>query len=177
MGKELGISDDMWSHIEYKGIIEQDKTMIQWASDDEETVTGNRDWAVKLGTEIFYSAKLGCCAFNRKQMPYNAFRQDSPSKDQSGRHKKIIVAGRWCGKVWMSNQVHPMLIVKDDDDDYHSEFSHGFNGAEAVNMGTPGWLRVARDAAIRRVSIDIAPIVSDSQLLYDLAMPLSSRYN
>ncbi|KAM0035185.1 putative [histone H3]-dimethyl-L-lysine(36) demethylase [Helianthus debilis subsp. tardiflorus] len=57
---------------------------------------------------------------------------------------------------------------------YHSGFSHGFNCAEAVNMATPGWLRVAREAAIRRVSVGIAPMVSDSQLLYDLAMSMSS---
>ncbi|KAF5817229.1 putative [histone H3]-lysine-36 demethylase [Helianthus annuus] len=57
---------------------------------------------------------------------------------------------------------------------YHSGFSHGFNCAEAVNMATPGWLRVARVAAIRRVSVGIAPMVSDSQLLYDLTMSMSS---
>ncbi|KAJ0785429.1 putative [histone H3]-dimethyl-L-lysine(36) demethylase [Helianthus annuus] len=122
MGKELGTSYNMWTHVKYKAITEQEKTMIQWALDDEETATGNQDWAVKMGIDIFYSAKLGCSSSYKKQMPYNAviynaFRQDYPSDDQSGRQKKITVAGRWCGKVWISNQVHPLLLVRDDDHD------------------------------------------------------------
>ncbi|XP_076933077.1 lysine-specific demethylase REF6-like [Bidens hawaiensis] len=57
---------------------------------------------------------------------------------------------------------------------YHSGFSHGYNCADAVNMATPGWLRVAREAAIRRACIDSPPLLCDSQLLYDLALSLSS---
>ncbi|XP_022032385.1 lysine-specific demethylase REF6-like [Helianthus annuus] len=122
MGKELGTSYNMLTHVKYKSITEQEKTMIQWALDDEETATGNQDWAVKMGIDIFYSAKLGCSSSYKKQMPYNAviynaFRQDYPSDDQSGRQKKITVAGRWCGKVWISNQVHPLLLVRDDEHD------------------------------------------------------------
>ncbi|XP_071729359.1 lysine-specific demethylase REF6-like [Rutidosis leptorrhynchoides] len=53
---------------------------------------------------------------------------------------------------------------------YHSGFSHGFNCAEAVNIATPEWLILARDAAIRRASINLAPLVSHYQLLYDQAL-------
>ncbi|KAI3806998.1 hypothetical protein L1987_22918 [Smallanthus sonchifolius] len=125
VSKELGISDDMWTNVGYTDVTEQDKTIIQWALDDEETATGNQVWAVKLGVDIFYSARLGGSPFYKRQMPYNsviynAFQQKSPSDDEttpdeSGGQKKTIVAGRWCGKVWMFNQVNPLLTVRDDD--------------------------------------------------------------
>ncbi|GFS39848.1 relative of early flowering 6 [Actinidia rufa] len=41
---------------------------------------------------------------------------------------------------------------------YHSGFSHGFNCGEAANIATPGWLRVAKDAAIRRAAINCPPM-------------------
>lgn len=52
----------------------------------------------------------------------------------------------------------------------------GFNCGEAANIATPEWLRVAKDAAIRRASINYPPMVSHFQLLYDLALALCSRY-
>ncbi|XP_074381751.1 lysine-specific demethylase JMJ705-like isoform X2 [Apium graveolens] len=58
---------------------------------------------------------------------------------------------------------------------YHSGFSHGFNCAESSNIGTPEWLRYASKAAIRRAAVDCPLLVSHNQLLYDLAMSLSSR--
>ncbi|KAK9073560.1 hypothetical protein SSX86_007884 [Deinandra increscens subsp. villosa] len=126
VGKELGISDNIWTDVGYIDATEKDKELIQWALEEEETATGTQDWAVRLGIDIFHSAKLGRSISYKKQMPYNsviynAFRQFSPSNDvltpkQSGKQKKSIVAGRWCGKVWMSNQVHPLLALRYDDD-------------------------------------------------------------
>ncbi|PQQ21747.1 lysine-specific demethylase REF6 [Prunus yedoensis var. nudiflora] len=58
---------------------------------------------------------------------------------------------------------------------YHTGFSHGFNCGEAANIATPEWLKVAKDAAIRRASINYPPMVSHFQLLYDLALALCSR--
>ncbi|XP_028781829.1 lysine-specific demethylase REF6 isoform X2 [Neltuma alba] len=58
---------------------------------------------------------------------------------------------------------------------YHTGFSHGFNCGEAANIATPEWLRVAKDAAIRRASINYPPMVSHFQLLYDLALALCTR--
>jgi hypothetical protein len=49
---------------------------------------------------------------------YEAFGYGSPNDStvklktysrRQSRAKKIVLAGRWCGKVWMSNQVHPYL--------------------------------------------------------------------
>ncbi|KAL9264700.1 Lysine-specific demethylase REF6-like protein, partial [Drosera capensis] len=58
---------------------------------------------------------------------------------------------------------------------YHSGFSHGFNVGEASNIATPEWLRFAKEAAIRRASINYPPMVSHFQLLYDLALGIGSR--
>lgn len=55
-------------------------------------------------------------------------------------------------------------------------FHVGFNCGEAANIATPEWLRFAKDAAIRRASINYPPMVSHFQLLYDLALALSSRF-
>lgn len=52
----------------------------------------------------------------------------------------------------------------------------GHNLGEAANIATPGWLMVAKDAAIRRASINCPPMVSHFQLLYDLALSLCSRF-
>lgn len=52
----------------------------------------------------------------------------------------------------------------------------GFNCGEAANIATPEWLGFAKDAAIRRASINYPPMVSHYQLLYDLAVALCSRY-
>lgn len=54
-------------------------------------------------------------------------------------------------------------------------FNIGFNCAEAANIATPEWLRVAKDAAVRRASVNCPPMVSHFQLLYDLALSFSSR--
>lgn len=55
-------------------------------------------------------------------------------------------------------------------------FGLGFNCGEAANIATPEWLRVAKEAAIRRAAINCPPMVSHFQLLYDLALSLSSRF-
>lgn len=52
----------------------------------------------------------------------------------------------------------------------------GFNCGEAANIATPEWLNIAKDAAIRRASINYPPMVSHFQLLYDLAIAMHSRY-
>ncbi|GAB2276778.1 hypothetical protein Dimus_011493 [Dionaea muscipula] len=58
---------------------------------------------------------------------------------------------------------------------YHIGFSHGFNCGEAANFGTPQWLNVAKDAAVRRAAMDHLPMLSHQQLLYLLTMSFVSR--
>ncbi|GMH11256.1 hypothetical protein Nepgr_013097 [Nepenthes gracilis] len=58
---------------------------------------------------------------------------------------------------------------------YHVGFSHGFNCGEAANFGTPQWLKVAKEAAVRRAAMDLLPMLSHQQLLYLLTMSFVSR--
>ncbi|XP_043699581.1 lysine-specific demethylase SE14 isoform X1 [Telopea speciosissima] len=58
---------------------------------------------------------------------------------------------------------------------YHVGFSHGFNCGEAANFGTPQWLKVAKDAAVRRAAMNYLPMLSHQQLLYLLTMSFVPR--
>ncbi|KAL3650010.1 hypothetical protein CASFOL_006413 [Castilleja foliolosa] len=58
---------------------------------------------------------------------------------------------------------------------YHIGFSHGFNCGEAANFGTPKWLTVAKEAAVRRAAMNFLPMLSHQQLLYLLTMSFISR--
>ncbi|KAG5049947.1 hypothetical protein JHK85_011050 [Glycine max] len=128
VAEDLGI-DYMWKNIEYSHASKEDEEKIQSALDSEEAIPGNGDWAVKLGINLFYSANLSRSPLYSKQMPYNsviysAFGCSSPASSpvepkvyqrRVNRQKKIV-AGKWCGKVWMSNQVHPLLAKRDFED-------------------------------------------------------------
>ncbi|CAA7033953.1 unnamed protein product [Microthlaspi erraticum] len=58
---------------------------------------------------------------------------------------------------------------------YHVGFSHGFNCGEAANFGTPQWLSIAKEAAVRRAAMNYLPMLSHQQLLYLLTMSFVSR--
>ncbi|XVF08775.1 hypothetical protein REPUB_Repub07fG0031900 [Reevesia pubescens] len=124
--EELGINYP-WNDILFGDATKDDEERIQSALDSEDVTPGNGDWAVKLGINLFYSANLSRSTLYSKQMPYNcviysAFGRDSPASSptklnvygrRSGKQKKVV-AGKWCGKVWMSNQVHPFLAHSDE---------------------------------------------------------------
>ncbi|XP_061360879.1 lysine-specific demethylase REF6 [Gastrolobium bilobum] len=128
VAEDLGIGY-MWKNIAYKHATKEDEEMIQSALDSEEAIPGNGDWAVKLGINLFYSANLSRSPLYSKQMPYNSviyyvFGRNSPASSpiqpkvyqrRANRQKKVV-AGKWCGKVWMSNQVHPLLAKRDSED-------------------------------------------------------------
>lgn len=135
--EELGI-DYLWNDITFRDPTREDEENIQSAFDSEEATPGSGDWAVKMGINLFYSANLSRSSLYSKQMPYNsviydAFGYTSPASSPSklnvyGRKRKVVV-GRWCGKVWMSNQVHPFLIKPDTEDlDYEHEQDRSFSG-------------------------------------------------
>jgi hypothetical protein len=112
-----------WKDILFKEATIEDREKIQEVVQDEEAIPTNSDWAVKLGINLYYSANLAKSPLYNKQVPYNrviyeAFGYGSPNDSpvklkaysrRQGKAKKIVLAGRWCGKVWMSNQVHPYL--------------------------------------------------------------------
>ncbi|KAE8688953.1 Lysine-specific demethylase REF6 [Hibiscus syriacus] len=125
VAEELGI-DHPWNDILYGDATKDDEEQIQSALDSEDAIPGNGDWAVKLGINLFYSANLSRSTLYSKQMPYScviytAFGRCSASNSpmklnvygrRSSRSRKVL-AGKWCGKVWMSNQVHPFLAQRD----------------------------------------------------------------
>lgn len=122
LAAEMKVEYD-WKDIHFREANMEDRDMIQEVLQDEETIPTNSDWAVKLGDNLYYSANLAKSPIYNKQIPYNkviyrAFGCDSPDNSpvnlktcerNQGRQKKVVFAGRWCGRVWMSNQVHPYL--------------------------------------------------------------------
>lgn len=129
VAEELGI-DYLWKGIHFREATNDDKEKIRSALDDEQIVPGPGDWAVKLGINLYFSANLSKSPLYSKQMPYNAVLYkafgrrspvDSPTKPKvslrkPGRQKKIVVAGKWCGRVWMTSQVHPYLANRDSEE-------------------------------------------------------------
>lgn len=120
MAGDLGIVYH-WKEINFQDATKEDKDSIKSALDDEEAVPTNTDWAVKMGINLYYNANQSKSPLYTKQMPYNAIiykafgqEQEPSTRPGPGRHKKIVVAGRWCGKVWMTNQVHPFLARMKD---------------------------------------------------------------
>ncbi|CAJ1943713.1 unnamed protein product [Sphenostylis stenocarpa] len=138
VAEELEI-DYLWKTTIYRQSKREDEERIQSALDSEEAIPGNEDWAVKLGINLFYSANLSRSALYSKQIPYNsviynAFGQSSPASShtepkvyqrRTNRQKKVV-AGKWCGKVWMSNQVHPLLAKRDSKDVEDEKALHGW---------------------------------------------------
>lgn len=126
MAEDLG-DHCVWNNISFRKASKEDEETIQTALESEEAIHGNGDWAVKLGINLFYSANLSRSPLYCKQMPYNfviynAFGLNSPvnspTKHDSfskwpAKPKRNLVAGKWCGKVWTSNQVHPYLAERD----------------------------------------------------------------
>ncbi|THF98592.1 hypothetical protein TEA_028877 [Camellia sinensis var. sinensis] len=128
VAEELGI-DYFWNDIAIRDANKEDEERIQLALESEEAMHGNGDWAVKLGINLFYSVNLSRSPLYSKQIPYNsiiykAFGRLTKLKVHGkgfGKQKKIVVAGKWCGKVWMSNQVHPLLAEKDAEEEEEEE--------------------------------------------------------
>ncbi|KAH8486797.1 hypothetical protein H0E87_025702 [Populus deltoides] len=142
VSEELGI-DHLWNDITFRDAAKEDEERIQSALDSEEAIPGSGDWAVKLGINLFFSANLSRSPFYSKQMPYNsviynAFGLASSVSStpkfkvygrRSGKPKKVV-AGKWCGKVWMSNQVHPFLVISDRvDQDHEQEQERSFHAS------------------------------------------------
>ncbi|KAK8482839.1 hypothetical protein V6N11_034464 [Hibiscus sabdariffa] len=138
VAEELGI-DHSWNDILYGDATKDDEEQIRSALDSEDAIPGNGDWAGKLGINLFYSANLSRSTLYSKQMPYNcviytAFGRNSPASSptelnvygrRSSRPRKLV-AGKWCGKVWMSNQVHPFLAQRDPEEQEQEQNFHAW---------------------------------------------------
>uniref|UniRef100_A0A1J3JIY4 Lysine-specific demethylase REF6 n=1 Tax=Noccaea caerulescens TaxID=107243 RepID=A0A1J3JIY4_NOCCA len=137
VAEELALNHE-WNDTEFRNVTREDEETIQAALDNVEAKAGNSDWTVKLGINLSYSAILSRSPLYSKQMPYNsviynAFGRSSlvtssPMKPQvsgkrSFRQRKYVV-GKWCGKVWMSHQVHPFLLEEDLEAEDYERSSH-----------------------------------------------------
>ncbi|XP_010426332.1 PREDICTED: lysine-specific demethylase REF6-like isoform X1 [Camelina sativa] len=126
VAEELAINHE-WHDTEFRNVTREDEETIQAALDNVEAKGGNSDWTVKLAINLSYSAILSHSPLYSKQMPYNSviynvFGRSSPaisslskpevSGKRFSRQRKYVV-GKWCGKVWMSHQVHPFLLEED----------------------------------------------------------------
>lgn len=134
LAEELG-NDSIWSNVSFRQASAEDEETIKLALESEEAIHGNGDWAVKLGINLYYSANLSRSPLYSKQMPYNftiynAFGRSCSTSTMKaefsgkglGKLKKIIVAGKWCGKVWMSNQVHQFLAERDHGEEERTSY-------------------------------------------------------
>ncbi|KAK3139638.1 hypothetical protein QOZ80_5AG0386710 [Eleusine coracana subsp. coracana] len=122
-----------WKDITFKEATDVEIGVIKLALQDEDTEPTSSDWAVKMGINIYYSAKQSKSPLYSKQVPFNsiiykAFGQENPDSliddegQQSGTTKKKV-AGWWCGKVWMSNQVHPLLALEHEEENHDKIYS------------------------------------------------------
>ncbi|CAN8254895.1 unnamed protein product [Cochlearia groenlandica] len=137
VSEELGVSHE-WNDIEFRNVTREDEETIQAALANVEANAGNSDWAVKLGINLSYSSILSRSPLYSKQMPYNSViynvfgrsssETSTPTKPEifgkrSSRQRKYVV-GKWCGKVWMSHQVHPFLLKQDIEGEESERSSH-----------------------------------------------------
>ncbi|KAM0926128.1 hypothetical protein ACQ4PT_003937 [Festuca glaucescens] len=149
LAAEMEVEYD-WKGIHFREAKREDREMIQELLQDEESIPTSSDWTVKLGTNLYYSANLSKSPLHNKQIPYNrviymAFGCNSPNNSpedlktcerSQGRQKKIVIAGRWCGKVWMSDQVHPILAQRIEDGELEESDDSGGVAASKRSTAT-----------------------------------------
>jgi len=132
-----------WKDITFKKATREDTGRIQLALQDEDAEPTSSDWAVKMGINIYYSAKQSKSPLYSKQVPYNsiiykAFAQENPDSftDEEGQRSgttKKKVAGWWCGKNWMSNQVHPLLAREQVEQNHETVYSKAIFSASSCD--------------------------------------------
>ncbi|XP_042479657.1 lysine-specific demethylase JMJ705 [Macadamia integrifolia] len=172
LAEELGI-DYQWKDIPFREATKEDQLRIQAALDDQEAIHGNGDWAVKMGINLYYSASLSRSPLYSKQMPYNsviykAFGRSSPDDSlvkpkvlgkRPGKQKKIVVAGKWCGKVWMSNQVHSYLAQRDVEEQEDLQMSAKVTQVDELKREQDRDLGLQPDLPRRKSSVGVITTV------------------
>ncbi|MFQ6669883.1 hypothetical protein Gotur_034968 [Gossypium turneri] len=162
VAEELGI-DYLWNNILFGDATKDDEVRIRSALDSEDAIPGNGDWAVKLGINLFYSSNLSHSTLYSKQMPYNfviysAFGRNSPASSPTklnsygrrSRKQKKVVAGKWCGKVWMSNQVHPFLTQRDPKEQEQEKGFHAWATSDENLESKPENIRKAETSKVAK---------------------------
>ncbi|KAK1363230.1 hypothetical protein POM88_038791 [Heracleum sosnowskyi] len=159
MADDLG-ADHTWSNIDFRTESEEDRESFKSSLNSEGSIPGNADWTVKLGVNLFYSAEeLSHSQIDGKQIPYNsvlykAFGHGS-SADISAitklDQKRSVVAGHWCGKDWMSNQIHHLLAEGVHDEQQVPEpdtMLENFSRSQTVDLSTE-----TRKSSLKRKSM------------------------
>ncbi|TYG55581.1 hypothetical protein ES288_D09G285300v1 [Gossypium darwinii] len=163
VAEELGINY-LWNNILFGDATKDDEVRIRSALDSEDAIPGNGDWAVKLGINLFYSSNLSHSTLYSKQMPYNfviysAFGRNSPASSPTklnsygrrSRKQKKVVAGKWCGKVWMSNQVHPFLTQRDPKEQEQEKSFHAWATSDENLESKPENIRKAETSKVAKM--------------------------
>ncbi|KAF6165411.1 hypothetical protein GIB67_018855 [Kingdonia uniflora] len=166
LAEELGINY-LWNEIDFRNATISDERVIRSALNDEEAIPSSRDWAVKLGINLSSSSSLGFSPLYAKQMPHNsiihkAFGNNSPTNSPTQskaivKGKKGVVAGKWCGKIWMSNQVHPYLSHRDTQEKQPKRVSVRSNDAQEHSRNFNSRKKDAQEDDARNIN---APPVS-----------------
>ncbi|CAA6659633.1 unnamed protein product [Spirodela intermedia] len=153
LAEELGM-ECSWGEIHFREAGKDDQRRICAAIEDEEAVPTNSDWAVKLGINLFYSANLSKSPLYSKQLPYNPIIYKAFGRSASGsspgrsrvdgkrrsKQKRIVVAGKWCGKVWMTSQVHPFLAHKNEiHEQYEAAAAAAAEGGAKIEADADCW--------------------------------------
>jgi hypothetical protein len=132
LASEIG-NNYLWKDIPLRDAAAEDLEVIHSVIDDEGgSELASTDWTVCLNMSLYHSINLSKSPLYSKQIPYNPvldslffsssldsysansahgseWQYDSKKQRKKSKHKKITVAGKWCGRVWMVNQVHPYL--------------------------------------------------------------------
>lgn len=124
----------LWSNISFRTATKEDKEKIKSALSSEGSIHTNGDWAVRLKLNLFHSANLSRTSMYSKQIPYNSVLYNIFNRGSSAdipaisnpKQKKPVVVGKWCGKVWMSNQVHQLLAERDHEEQEQVNASQTF---------------------------------------------------
>lgn len=144
LASEIG-NNYLWKDIPLRDAAVEDLEVIHSVIDDKgDSELASTDWTVHLGMSLHHSINLSKSPLYSKQIPSNPLLDslyftnpfdnyssnsahgsewpyDSKKQRKRSKHKRITVAGKWCGRVWMVNQVHPYLAC----DEFQSSASLG----------------------------------------------------
>ncbi|KAI5078753.1 hypothetical protein GOP47_0006424 [Adiantum capillus-veneris] len=112
-----------WRSITYSEATQEQKHLIDLAMKaEEEGEDYCEDWVIQLGMRAgqsenktlsnfsngFYGTDVSCEAKAEPLHSLDGAREDE-AVGKVAMQKKVSVAGHWCGKVWMNDEVHPEL--------------------------------------------------------------------
>ncbi|MCO5593294.1 hypothetical protein L7F22_047302 [Adiantum nelumboides] len=122
LAEELSLTHT-WRCIPYNEATREQKRHIDLAMKAEEEGDDHcEDWVVQLGMSVghsenktlsnfsngFHGMDVSCEVSAEPLHSLDGAREDE-AVEKVATQKKVSVAGHWCGKIWMNDQVHPAL--------------------------------------------------------------------